>query len=1032
MVGLEVHQTAQGAQALGLVVDELGVLLERRVAAASGGELELGDRERVEEVVFAVHPVLDAAAHAELLVVDRPPGRVRAVLAHLHLSSDDVDADAADPRGRPGEALVNEVLIEPHRLEDLGAVVALDRADPHLGDDLDNPLGYGLAVFLLGQLGRARDHPQPNLVVDGLERKVRVYCARAVAEQQSEVVNLARLPGFEDESDLRPRPGPDQVVVDRRDRQQGRDRGIVGVMAAIGQDDDVVAFGDRLRAAVAEFFDRFAEPGAAVGYGEEDRQGDRLEAMWVAGRKMADLLELFVREDRRGHLQLMGRLRFGLQEVSLRADRHLGGHDDLFADGVDRRVGDLGEELLEVGVEQLGPLGEHRQSGVVAHCADRLRASGGHRVDQDPDVLSGVAEDLLAAQHGFVVRLDDARRGRKLGQLDQPLANPLLVRVFRGDAVLEFVIGDDPLFGRVHEEHAARLQAALGHDLVGRNVEHAGLGGHHHAAVDGDVVAGRAQAVAVQRGADPDAVGEGDRRRSVPRLHEAGVVLVEGFLVWRHRLVVLPWFGDHHHQGMGQRAAREVQQLEGVVEDGRVGAIGVDGRQRLGKFVAEQLGAELRLTGVHPVDIAAQGVDLAVVGDVAVWMRPRPGRKGVGREARVDHGDGALDALVEQVRVEGSQLGGVEHPLEDDRPAAERGDVEVAAARNGRSRNGLLDQAADDVELSLERHVLDHPLRSVDEDLADQGLAGLGARAQSRIIGRDLAPTQEVKPLFLHDTLKETEAVDAADLVGREEDHPYAVAAPAAQPDAGFGGHLGQEAVGYLDGQAGAVAGVLLGAGGPAVLEIDQDGQGVANDSMGRAACDIHDESEAARIVLEGWVIKTLGSRSASLPHPVCHPRLGGLNPYGLAEAPTGAPAPCAGALYPLRKPECHRAGSRGQGCEGCDSERYGNVGPGAALRHSGRIRASGGWGARRAADRARLPTPPRRQSASRSATGESGSPTGSQTAFRRFRIVATDAPRPSGAGQSKDARPPGRRAPSRNGRRIRGRRSAARKPPAI
>jgi hypothetical protein len=35
MVRLEVHQAAQRAQALGLVVDELRVFLERRVAAAS-------------------------------------------------------------------------------------------------------------------------------------------------------------------------------------------------------------------------------------------------------------------------------------------------------------------------------------------------------------------------------------------------------------------------------------------------------------------------------------------------------------------------------------------------------------------------------------------------------------------------------------------------------------------------------------------------------------------------------------------------------------------------------------------------------------------------------------------------------------------------------------------------------------------------------------------------------------------------------------------------------------------------------------
>ena len=46
--------------------------------------------------------------------------------------------------------------------------------------------------------------------------------------------------------------------------------------------------------------------------------------------------------------------------------------------------------------------------------------------------------------------------------------------------------------------------------------------------VVGDDEARRAQAVAVERGADLAAVGEGDGGRAVPRLHQGGVVLVEG------------------------------------------------------------------------------------------------------------------------------------------------------------------------------------------------------------------------------------------------------------------------------------------------------------------------------------------------------------------------------------------------------------------------------------------------------------------------------------------------------------------------
>ena len=47
-------------------------------------------------------------------------------------------------------------------------------------------------------------------------------------------------------------------------------------------------------------------------------------------------------------------------------------------------------------------------------------------------------------------------------------------------------------------------------------------------------------------------------------------------------------------------------------------------------------GCEHRLAGVHPVDVAADGVDFAVVGDVAIGMGQLPTGKCVGGEALVD------------------------------------------------------------------------------------------------------------------------------------------------------------------------------------------------------------------------------------------------------------------------------------------------------------------------------------------------------------------------------------------------------------
>ena len=258
-------------------------------------------------MLLALEPILDVAADAELLVEDRPVRWIGPVLAHLHFAGDHVDADAADARGGPGEVLVDEVLIEAERLEDLGAVVALYGADAHLRDDLHDALGDGLAVLLLGYLGGAGDHAQADLVVDRLEGEVGVDRAGSVAEKHGEVVHLTRLAGFQDQADLGAGSRPHEVVMDGRNGEERGDGGIVGVMAAVGQDDDVVALGDSLGASIAQLLDGLAQARSAVRDVEERRQRDRLEPVRVSvsrplarripGSQAADLLQLVVREN---------------------------------------------------------------------------------------------------------------------------------------------------------------------------------------------------------------------------------------------------------------------------------------------------------------------------------------------------------------------------------------------------------------------------------------------------------------------------------------------------------------------------------------------------------------------------------------------------------------------------------------------------------------------------------------------------------------------------------------------------------------
>ncbi len=77
--------------------------------------------------------------------------------------------------------------------------------------------------------------------------------------------------------------------------------------------------------------------------------------------------------------------------------------DQLLADSVDGRVGDLGEKLLEVIVQQPGLIGEHGQGRIVAHRADWLDGVLGHGPHHHPQGFVGIAKGLLALHNPFVV-----------------------------------------------------------------------------------------------------------------------------------------------------------------------------------------------------------------------------------------------------------------------------------------------------------------------------------------------------------------------------------------------------------------------------------------------------------------------------------------------------------------------------------------------------------------------------------------------------------------------------------------------------
>ncbi len=213
---------------------------------------------------------------------------------------------------------------------------------------------------------------------------------------------------------------------------------------------------------------------------------------------------------------------------------------------------------------------------------------------------------------------------------DTQVFDPLTVGTRTGELALDFLVVDDAAGLHVDEEHFSRLQTPLLDDMALGYGQHARLGRHNDQIVVGHDVTRRAQAVAIERGADLASIGKGDRGRAVPRLHHRGVVLVEGAAARVHERVLFPGLGDHHHHGVRQRVARHQQQLKAVVEAGGIALSGVDQRPELLQIGAEHRRRHGAFARAHPVVVALDGVDLAVVRHQPVGVRQRPLGEGVG------------------------------------------------------------------------------------------------------------------------------------------------------------------------------------------------------------------------------------------------------------------------------------------------------------------------------------------------------------------------------------------------------------------
>src|SRR5439155_489225 len=129
---------------------------------------------------------------------------------------------------------------------------------------------------------------------------------------------------------------------------------------------------------------------------EKNWNGHRFESWKI---QVLELGKFLVGENRGFELDETRMFGSWLEQIVLRANGRLRGHDDFFADAINRRVGDLGEELLEIIEKRLGLVREYSQRRIGSHRAERLGSVFGHRQHEQAQIFKCITEGHLTLNY---------------------------------------------------------------------------------------------------------------------------------------------------------------------------------------------------------------------------------------------------------------------------------------------------------------------------------------------------------------------------------------------------------------------------------------------------------------------------------------------------------------------------------------------------------------------------------------------------------------------------------------------------------
>ena len=158
--------------------------------------------------------------------------------------------------GVPRKVAIDEIVAQPERFEDLCALIRGDGADPHLRQNLQKPFFQSLYVVLRGGGRIDRNLFRVREIGRELQREIRIHRARSITNEQRDVGDLERFGRFDQEARAHSLLATDQIVLNRRNGEERRNRGFVFRDAAIAEHDDRTAVVDAVRRFLANARDR--------------------------------------------------------------------------------------------------------------------------------------------------------------------------------------------------------------------------------------------------------------------------------------------------------------------------------------------------------------------------------------------------------------------------------------------------------------------------------------------------------------------------------------------------------------------------------------------------------------------------------------------------------------------------------------------------------------------------------------------------------------------------------------------------------